>query len=71
MIERYTLKEMAEVWTEERKLRTWLDIELAICEAYGRLGVIPQGDLDAILTEYRLLTRVAVDLETLGGLDLH
>ena len=54
MIERYTLKEMAELWTEERKLRTWLDIELAICEAYGRLGVIPAEDLAAIMGRARV-----------------
>jgi adenylosuccinate lyase len=54
MIERYTLKEMAELWTEERKLRTWLDIELAICEAYGRLGVIPAEDLAAITERARV-----------------
>ncbi len=48
MIERYTRKEMAAVWTEERKLHTWLDIEITICEAYGQLGVIPASDLAVI-----------------------
>jgi adenylosuccinate lyase len=45
MIERYTRKEMADVWGEERRLRTWLDIEIAICEAYAQIGVIAQEDL--------------------------
>jgi len=48
MIERYTRKEMAAVWGEERKLRTWLDVEIAICEAYGQLGMIPAPDLATI-----------------------
>jgi adenylosuccinate lyase len=48
MIERYTRKEMADVWTEDRKLRFWLDIEIAICEAYAKLGVIPEDDLHDI-----------------------
>ncbi|MGD0231222.1 MAG: adenylosuccinate lyase [Syntrophorhabdales bacterium] len=48
MIERYTRKEMAEIWGEERKLHTWLEIEIAICEAYHELGVIPAEDLSAI-----------------------
>jgi adenylosuccinate lyase len=39
---------MAAVWGEERKLRTWLDIEIAICEAYCRLGIVPAADLAAI-----------------------
>ncbi len=38
MIERYTRKEMAAIWGEEKKLRTWLDIEIAICEAYAGLA---------------------------------
>jgi adenylosuccinate lyase len=45
MIERYTRKEMADIWGEERRLRTWLDIEIAICEAYAQIGVIPEEDL--------------------------
>jgi adenylosuccinate lyase len=48
MIERYTRKEMAAIWGEEKKLRTWLDIEIAICEAYNRLGMIPAPDLSLI-----------------------
>jgi adenylosuccinate lyase len=45
MIDRYTRKEMAEIWAEDRRLSTWLAIEIAICEAYAEIGVIPQGDL--------------------------
>jgi adenylosuccinate lyase len=48
MIERYTLKEMAEIWTEENRFQTWLDIEVAICEAYARLGLIPADDMKVI-----------------------
>ena len=48
MIERYTRKEMAAIWGEEKKLRTWLDIEIAICEAYNLLGMIPAADLALI-----------------------
>ncbi len=45
MIERYTRRAMAEIWSEERKLQTWLDIEIAICEAYAQSGVVPEEDL--------------------------
>jgi adenylosuccinate lyase len=48
MIERYTLKQMADVWGEERKFKAWLEIEIAICEAYNRIGMIPDDDLKAI-----------------------
>lgn len=41
MIERYTLPEMGELWTETHKLKTWLQVEIAACEAQAELGYIP------------------------------
>lgn len=41
MIERYTLPEMGELWTETYKLETWLQVEIAVCEAQAELGYIP------------------------------
>lgn len=48
MIERYTRKEMGQLWTLERKFRVWLEVELAICEAWHAMGVIPAADMQAI-----------------------
>jgi adenylosuccinate lyase len=48
VIPRYTLPEMAEVWSEEAKLRHWLRIEVLACEAWNRLGRIPDRDLQEI-----------------------
>ncbi|GAB1410954.1 adenylosuccinate lyase [Desulfovibrionales bacterium] len=42
MIDRYTRKEMGDIWTLENKFRVWLEVELAICEAWHDLGVIPE-----------------------------
>jgi adenylosuccinate lyase len=59
MIERYTREKMARIWTEEHKLRKWLDIEIAICEAYAEVGIIPAEDLQTIRTKARIdVTRV-------------
>jgi adenylosuccinate lyase len=63
MIERYTRKEMAEIWGEDRKLRTWLDIEIAICEAYAQLGVIPQTDLSTIKERARVDVKRVLEIE--------
>jgi adenylosuccinate lyase len=41
MIPRYTRPEMAKIWTEQRKYETWLEIELAVCEALAETGEIP------------------------------
>jgi adenylosuccinate lyase len=39
---------MAALWTEEAKLARWLEVELAVCRAWARRGVIPAEDLAAI-----------------------
>ncbi len=48
MIDRYSRKEIADIWTLENKFRIWLDIEVAACEANARLGLIPDKDLAVI-----------------------
>ncbi|MBP6059287.1 MAG: adenylosuccinate lyase [Candidatus Saccharicenans sp.] len=45
MIERYTLPEMGAIWSEENKYRKWLEVEIAVCEAWARLGQIPKSSL--------------------------
>lgn len=42
MIERYTRKEMGAVWTEEAKLESWLEVEVAAAEALARYDYIPK-----------------------------
>ncbi|MFL5825645.1 MAG: adenylosuccinate lyase [Thermoleophilaceae bacterium] len=48
MIERYTRPEIGAVWSEQRKLETWLAVELAAVEVLGEQGVIPAEDVDQI-----------------------
>lgn len=42
MIPRYTRPQMGRIWTEENKLRQWLEVELAVCEALADFGQIPK-----------------------------
>jgi adenylosuccinate lyase len=48
MIERYTLPAMGELWTETYKLKTWLQVEIAVCEAQAELGYIPAAAVEEI-----------------------
>ena len=48
MIERYTLKEMGSLWSDENKFRTWLIVEIAVCEAQAELGYIPSEAVETI-----------------------
>ena len=43
MIERYCRPEMAEVWSDARRLDWWLDVELAVVEAREARGEAPAG----------------------------
>jgi adenylosuccinate lyase len=54
VIPRYTLPEMAAVWSEEAKLAHWLRIEVLACDGWGRLGRIPQDDLEQIRAKARV-----------------
>ncbi len=48
MIERYTRPEIGAVWAEQRKLETWLEVELAAVGALAATGVVPREDAAAI-----------------------
>jgi adenylosuccinate lyase len=48
LIRRYALPEMAELFTDETRLATWLEVELLAVEAWAKLGVIPPADAEAI-----------------------
>jgi len=48
MIARYTLPEMAQVWSDETRFRKWLDVEIATCEVLAELGWIPTDAVEKI-----------------------
>ena len=48
MISRYTRHEMGRLWDIEAKYQKWLDVEIAVCEAWAELGEIPKDDLREI-----------------------
>src|SRR3954465_5645678 len=45
MIQRYSRPQMREIWTEQRKLEIWLQIELLASEALCTEGLVPKKDL--------------------------
>jgi len=57
MIQRYSRPAMREIWTEQRKLEVWLQIELLASEALCAAGLVPKKDLA------QMKTRAAFSLE--------
>ena len=64
-IERYTNPKMGEVWSAQRKVDLWWQVELAVCEAWADLGRVPvsalavlrEGKIDlALMNEYEKQT---------------
>jgi adenylosuccinate lyase len=42
VIPRYTREEIGAVWTQQRRMETWLQVELAATDAWAAEGVVPQ-----------------------------
>jgi adenylosuccinate lyase len=63
LIERYTLPEMGDLWTESYKLTTWLQVEIAVCEAQAQLGYIPSGAVEEIKTKANFDPKRVLEIE--------
>src|SRR5437867_8191865 len=57
MIQRYSRPAMREIWSEQRKLEIWLQIELLASEALCAEGLVPRKDFA------RMKARAAFDLD--------
>jgi len=65
MIERYTRPAMGAIWSEEAKYAAWLEVELAVCEAFARRGRIPTDAMARIRANARFeLPRIQAILAT-------
>jgi adenylosuccinate lyase len=63
MIERYSRDVMREIWSEQNQFQAWLDVELAACRAWSRLGRIPQEDVD------RLYEKAVFDIDRIHEIE--
>lgn len=39
---------MSKIWSEENKMDKWLAVEIAVCEGWAELGVVPKDALESI-----------------------
>jgi len=56
VIDRYQSAAIARIWNEENKYRHWLDVELAVTEAWAAMGRVPPAALK------RIRSRAAFDV---------
>lgn len=48
MIDRYSCEEIKKIWDLNSKFDYYLKVEIAVCEAYSKLGKIPKKEVDEI-----------------------
>jgi adenylosuccinate lyase len=59
MIERYSRPQMKRIWSEESKFDKWLQVEIAVCEAWAEIGAIPKEAIPKIKKARFNLKRIA------------
>jgi len=54
MIERYSRKELKNIWSDTNKYKIWLDIELAAAEAMEKFKIIPKGVVKKVRSKAKI-----------------
>ncbi len=63
LIERYTLPEMGNIWTDSYRFQTWLQVEIAVCEAQADLGYIPAETVREIKAKANFDVKRVLEIE--------
>jgi len=64
MISRYSRPEMAQIWSLKNKYQKWLDIEILVCEAWAKKGIIPKEALAKIKEKASFSVERIAEIET-------
>ena len=54
MIERYSRKELTDIWSDYNKYKIWLEIELAAAEAMEKFKIIPKGVVKKVKSKAKI-----------------
>ncbi len=63
MIDRYSRKEIKEIWEDKNKYSIWLDIELAAAEAMEKLKIIPKGVSKKVKSKAKINVKRILQIE--------
>jgi adenylosuccinate lyase len=63
MIERYSRKEIKNIWKDYNKYSIWLDIELAAAEAMEKFKIIPKGVVKKVRSKARINVKRILQIE--------
>ena len=65
MIERYSRKQLTDIWSEENKYQIWLDVEVAAAEAMEKMGQIPKGVASVVRKKDKINVKILHQIEVL------
>ncbi len=63
MIERYSRKELKDIWEDKNKYTIWLNIELAAAEAMEKLKIIPKGVVTKVKSKAKIDVKRILQIE--------
>ena len=63
MIERYSRKQLKDIWSEENKYKIWLDVEIAAAEAMEKYKMIPKGVASIVKKKGKIKVKRIRDIE--------
>ncbi|HEY3191210.1 MAG TPA: adenylosuccinate lyase [Solirubrobacterales bacterium] len=70
MIPRYTRDEIGAVWTQQRRMETWLEVELAATDAWAAEGVVPKEAARACRDRASFTVKTVEERERTTGHDV-
>lgn len=70
MIERYSRPEMTALWSLENRYRAWLDVELAVCEAWCEKGRIDTASMEEIRSKVSIDVKRIAEIEEITRHDV-
>ena len=63
MIERYSRKELKDIWSDYNRYSIWLEIEVAAAEAMEKMNIIPKGVSKKVRRKAKINTKRILEIE--------
>jgi len=70
VIARYTREQMGAVWTQQRRMESWLTVELAATVAWAEEGVVPREAAEACSSQASFTVEAVEEREKVTGHDV-
>ena len=63
MIDRYSRKELKQIWEDHNRYKIWLEIEVAAAEAMEKFNIIPKGIVKKVKSKSKINVKKISSIE--------